>query len=221
MKTPMIYQMTPCDCGSTTLVNALRFLFERDRMLPELVTEIYACTLDDYDEAGKRGCHGTSHQAIRHMASVFHRFGATGEYPIDAMIVRGTDVILHDDSIVIKALTAGAVGVARVWHGGDGHYVLMTGIENDDNDGRIRVFDPWLVPEPKEPEGVEIVDRPYEANRIVERQLFNTNAKNNYALKNSLNADYTDPDIGEIVLIWNTDTTKRETFEIVSTNTQQ
>ena len=40
MKVPLRYQMTEYDCGPTSLLNAMSFLFEREELPPELVRNI-------------------------------------------------------------------------------------------------------------------------------------------------------------------------------------
>ena len=50
MKNPLSYQTTEYDCGPTTLVNALRFLYEREEIVPELLKNIALYTLDLYDD---------------------------------------------------------------------------------------------------------------------------------------------------------------------------
>ena len=46
MKNVLNYQSTEYDCGPVTLTNALRFLFEREEIQPEVVKAIALYTLD-------------------------------------------------------------------------------------------------------------------------------------------------------------------------------
>jgi hypothetical protein len=201
MKTPLIYQATKYDCGPTTLVNALRYLFEREELDPELLTQVYARTLDDFNEEGELGKYGTSHQAIRNVLRYFRSYGLGTGFPLDAKSVQGVDVIMTPGKAAYDALESGAVGVARVWHAGHGHYVLMTGIL----DGRVLLFDPSAGPDTVNgTTSLEIDDMPTRANRSVAPSVFNAEGPADYALKNSQNADPSDPEIGEIGLIWKT-----------------
>lgn len=52
MKNVLNYQSSEYDCGPTTLTNALRFLFERCDIPPELLKAIALYTLDAYNEQG-------------------------------------------------------------------------------------------------------------------------------------------------------------------------
>ena len=40
MKSPLHYQISEYDCGPTTLLNALNFLFEREEIPPDIIRNI-------------------------------------------------------------------------------------------------------------------------------------------------------------------------------------
>ena len=40
MKNPLHYQLTEYDCGPTSLLNAISFLFEREEIPPEVIRNI-------------------------------------------------------------------------------------------------------------------------------------------------------------------------------------
>jgi len=46
MKNQLCYQTSEYDCGPTTLINAFRYLFEREEIMPEIIKTIYLYTLD-------------------------------------------------------------------------------------------------------------------------------------------------------------------------------
>ena len=58
MKTPLQYQISEYDCGPTTLDNAIRFLFEREDIPPEIIRNITLYCLDCYGEGGVPGLQG-------------------------------------------------------------------------------------------------------------------------------------------------------------------
>ncbi|MDR0904811.1 MAG: peptidase C39, partial [Oscillospiraceae bacterium] len=60
MKTPLQYQITEYDCGPTSLLNALRFLFEREDIPPDVPKYIMMYCLDAYNSKGESGKNGTS-----------------------------------------------------------------------------------------------------------------------------------------------------------------
>ena len=53
MKNPLRYQMTEYDCGPTSLLNAVSFLFEREQIPPELVRSVYDVELEIREVDGK------------------------------------------------------------------------------------------------------------------------------------------------------------------------
>ncbi len=60
MKTPLHYQTSEYDCGPTTLLNAMMFLFEREQIKPEIVRNIMLYCLDAFGSDGSSGTSGTS-----------------------------------------------------------------------------------------------------------------------------------------------------------------
>ena len=54
-KTPLEYQLTEYDCGTTTLLNALRYLFKRSEIEPEIYKFIMQYTLDNTNNNGEIG----------------------------------------------------------------------------------------------------------------------------------------------------------------------
>ena len=60
MKNPLHYQLTEYDCGPTSLLNAVNYLFEREEIPPEIVRNIMLYCLDCYGADGVSGKSGTS-----------------------------------------------------------------------------------------------------------------------------------------------------------------
>lgn len=54
-KTPLEYQLTEYDCGTTTLLNALRYLFKRSEIDPGIYKFIMQYTLDNTNNNGEIG----------------------------------------------------------------------------------------------------------------------------------------------------------------------
>lgn len=211
MRTPLIYQMTRYDCGPTTWINALRFLYEREEIAPELLRAVYGRTLDDFNEEGELGKLGTSHQAMRHVARYLDMYGKATGFPITTAILRGSRASLATGSEAFRLLEGNGEGIAkrraaaiaRVWHGGNGHYLLLTGVEC----GRVLAFDPFLENAGEDRGAVdgelirEVTGRPLQANRSVDPLVFNREVRADYALKSAANADPTDPEGGELIVI--------------------
>lgn len=60
MKNQLIYQSTEYDCDPVTLTNAIRYLFDREEIHPDIVKYIMLYYFDTYDEKGEIGKYGTS-----------------------------------------------------------------------------------------------------------------------------------------------------------------
>lgn len=163
MKIPLRYQITEYDCGPTSLLNGLSFLFEREELPPELVRSIMLYSLDSYGPDGAFGKNGTSHAAMMFLSNWLDCFGKTGMLDIQSQYLTGRDVNLGYDSRLRYAISCGGAAVVRLdlecWH-----YVLVTGVDGDS----VRLFDPYLLPEPFPVPEVKVVqDSPCACNRIV------------------------------------------------------
>ena len=102
MKTPLSYQCTEYDCGPTTLLNAVSFLFERKQIAPDLIKYIHMYCLDGFNHRGEIGKSGTSCMAMSFMGSWLNQYRRMRDLPIRGRVDRG-----------------------------GGHYVLLTGVEGD------------------------------------------------------------------------------------------
>ena len=138
MKVPLRYQITEYDCGPTSLLNGLSFLFEREEIPPEVVRNIMLFCLDSYGADGYSGKSGTSHAAMQFLSHWLDGFGRTGRLDLSSVYLSGRDVCFRQNSLLRDALTRGGAAVVRVdlegWH-----YILLTGIDGD----RVYAFDPY------------------------------------------------------------------------------
>ena len=169
MKQPLRYQITEYDCGPTSLLNAVSFLFEREDIPPELVRNIMLYSLDTYGADGFSGKSGTSHTAMLFLSHWLEGFGKAGRLPIRSEYLTGRDVNLSAGSRIVSALRRGGAAVVRLYLDG-WHYVLLTGLEGEG----VLVFDPYYQPDalPAEVQAVQGEETRY--NRIVPRSLFET-----------------------------------------------
>lgn len=170
MKQPLRYQITEYDCGPTSLLNAVSFLFQREDIPPELVRNIMLYSLDTYGADGFSGKSGTSHTAMLFLSHWLDGFGKAGRLPIRSEYLTGRDVNLGADSRIVSALRRGGTAVVRLDLDG-WHYVLLTGIEGDG----VMVFDPYHLSEPLPAVDVHVVQGQEEKyNRIVPLARFET-----------------------------------------------
>ncbi|GLC80294.1 peptidase C39 [Lacrimispora brassicae] len=178
MKNPLNYQVTEYDCGPTTLLNAMSYLFTRDQIPPDIIKHIMLFCLDSYNAKGEFGKNGTSRMAMMFFSNWINQFGKMKKFPVQSEYLTGDEVHIGEDSKVMYGLQQGGVVVARVMYG-CWHYVLLTGA-----DGQcVYLFDPYFRKKPFKQKGVEIItDMPYQRNRCVPWEMFNDTGKGPYAL---------------------------------------
>lgn len=201
MKNLLNYQSSEYDCGPVTLTNAIRFLFEREDVYPDIIKYIMLYCLDSYDEEGEVGKHGTSASAMMFLANWMNQFGKMKNFPVSCEFMSGEDVYISQTSKILCALQQGGVVVLRLYLEVP-HYVLLTGVEGES----IYIFDPYyeeeddpeLSIEYSEPGITFINGRPKYANRMVTIEKLNRTTESFYEMG--------PVDIREAVIIFNTDT---------------
>lgn len=199
MKNLLNYQSSEYDCGPVTLTNALRYLFEREEIYPDIIKYIMLYCLDCYGENGEPYKHGTSRTAMLFLANWLNHFGEIKNFPILCEFMSGADVHIEKDSRIYNALNQGGVVVLRLFLDVE-HYVLLTGTKGDS----ICLFDPYyeelddpdLDEEYSEPGISFITDQPKFANRLVSIEKLNRLTKGYYEM-----GPY---EIREAIIIFNT-----------------
>ena len=176
MKNVLNYQTSEYDCGPVSLLNGIRYLFDREEIYPDIVKFIMLYCMDTYNENGELCKRGTSAAAMNYITNWLNHFSETRHFPIHCDYLTDEDVVLSPESPIWKALEAGGAVVVRVnlecWH-----YVLLTGISDD----RVLLFDPYYEeegdPEFDEEYNTEeirfLYDTPKQANRSVSIQRLN------------------------------------------------
>ena len=176
MKNVLNYQTSEYDCGPVSLLNGIRYLFDREEIYPDIVKFIMLYCMDTYNENGELCKRGTSAAAMNYITNWLNHFSETRHFPIHCDYLTDEDVVLSPESPIWKALEAGGAVVVRVnlecWH-----YVLLTGISDD----RVLLFDPYYEeegdPEFDEEYNTEeirfLYDTPKQANRSVSIERLN------------------------------------------------
>lgn len=205
MKTPMHYQISEYDCGPTTLLNAINYLFAREQIPPDIIRNIMLYTLDAYGRGGRQGKSGTSYAAMMFLSQWMDDYGRAGDFPIGSTYLRGKSVTLSENGRIFDGLRRNGVAILRLFYDVE-HYVLVNRIEGE----RAYMFDPYFVESDRDMGrcGVEIaLDHPAEYNRIVPLSLFEGTCQSLYALGS--------PERREAVLLFNTETklTEAKTIE--------
>ena len=108
-------------------------------------------------------------------------------------------VFIGPNSRIVSCLQQKGVVVVRVSLEGDGHYVLLTGLQG----GLVGLFDPYDMSDYRDLAfpGVSLVgDQPKKMNRLVKPEIMNSDFERSYSLGTL--------DMREAMLIYNTDTRK-------------
>lgn len=185
MKNLLNYQSSEYDCGPVSLTNAIRFLFEREDICPDIIKYIMLYSMDSYNEEGEIGKRGTSASAMRFLADWLNQFGQIKRFPISCEFLSGKEVHISPSSKIVCALRQGGVVVLRLFLEVS-HYVLLTGIENDS----LYLFDPYYEEE-DDPElseeykgaGIAFINgQPKRANRLVSIERLNRTGKDFYEM---------------------------------------
>lgn len=178
MKNQLCYQTSEYDCGPTTLINAFRYLFEREEIMPEIIKTIYLYTLDEYNSDGEYGKSGTSRMAMQFLSNWFNHFHQTKKFPVYTEILIGDSVRINENSKIVECLFQGGAAVARVWLGDTEHYILLTDVEGE----YVCLFDPYEWDEPVDGHNIIKVDCPRKMNRKVKMKLMNQETDGFYTL---------------------------------------
>ena len=191
MKNPLSYQLTEYDCGPTTMLNAINYLFEREEIPPDVIKFIMLYCLDAYNEAGEACKSGTTCMAMRFLANWLNHYGEVKHWPIFCEVISGESVTMRQNSKIAECLQLGGVAIARVmldcWH-----YVLLTGLDSK----QVYLFDPYYREHPFQKDGIELVNNaPKRMNRIVTYELLDSEGNEDYAMGERKNR--------ECVLIYN------------------
>ncbi|MDR1796005.1 MAG: peptidase C39 [Clostridiales Family XIII bacterium] len=166
MDNPLAYQRTEYDCGPTTLLNALTFLFRRGEIPPDLLKFVTIYATDGLGAFGQHGRGGTSMLAMMFVSGWLNEYARSTGFPVSAEYVTGAEAPVRRGSRASLALQEGGVVIARVMHEEDEHYILLTGIDGEG----VYAWDPYYA-EKEGTEGAEgvlwIGDQPCKANRLV------------------------------------------------------
>ncbi len=170
MKNLLNYQSTEFDCGPVSLLNGVRYLFEREEIPPDLVKFIMMYCMDAHNAKGEPCKRGTSCACMRFMASWIRDFSESRQFPIWCKFLGRQDVSFEKGSRIYNHIKDGGVVILRLYLD-VAHYVLITDIEED----HVLIFDPYYEelddPDFDEEYRVDeiefILDQPKKANRRV------------------------------------------------------
>ncbi len=178
MKNPLNYQITEYDCGPTTVMNGISYLFAREEIPPDVLRHVMIYCLDSYNHKGEFGKSGTSSMAMMFLSHWFNQFGKAKKFPIYSEYLAGEEVEIGQNSRIISALQQGGAVVVRLTYG-CWHYSLLTETKGED----IYLFDPYYRKREFTQEGIAMVhDAPYTKNRKITFEVLDRRDRSPYAL---------------------------------------
>lgn len=204
MKNPLHYQLSEYDCGPTSMLNAISFLFEREEIPPEVIRNIMLYSLDSYNSEGIQGKSGTSCAAMTFLTNWLNALNRIGRLAVSGQHLTGEQVYLGEGSRLNHALACGGAVVVLLYFD-EPHYILLTGQDGDN----LLAFDPYYIEKPFDfaPDILLCSDHPRHYNRIIPSRYFNCEGTTIYALGPT--------DEREAVILYNTTTrlTEEKTIE--------
>ncbi len=128
---------------------------------------------------GAPGKSGTSHMAMMFLSNWLNQFSRVGQLPITSSYIAQNQVYIGSDGRIDDMLTRGGAVVVRLWLD-EWHYVMLNGLK----DGMVYMFDPYYGDKDYTdyPDVQVVLDKPFEYNRIVPVERFNTEEFTLYAL---------------------------------------
>lgn len=177
MKVPLRFQVTEYDCGTTSLINALMYLFDREDVPVELLKAIHRYTLDAEGVHGIIGEAGTSRRAVDNLAKWITRHTAEGDFKLVCKEL-SKDAVTYEN--IKECLDNKGCVLARCYQGVE-HYVLITKMDED----FTYIFDPYYLKEDyyKNDEQVAVVlYQDFTHNRVVKTNRLFNGSKQDFSL---------------------------------------
>lgn len=169
MKIPLRFQMTESDSGTTTLLNAISYLFDREYVDTSLIKCIYKNTINENNILLKQETICDFGKKILDKKKYNLELNKLSKEEVNMKTIK--DFMKNDNTIMI----------VHVYLFGKSHYCLATNIDNN----YIYFFDPYYLDETyfDKERMVELsYDNLFEFNRKVSIKRFNTMTLSDYSL---------------------------------------
>ena len=185
VKTPLIYQLTEYDCGTTSIINALRYLFYRNEISPEILKYLMQYTLDKSNEKGEVGKGGTSTLAMHYLCNWLNENAPKKGMNLKCNYIPQKECSIYNNDLE-EAIKKGGVAILRVCQSGD-HYCLLTKMDEK----YAYIFDPYYFNHcPNFDKCFEFInDKPFEYNRKVLKTRMNEKTEKDFALVDNENKE--------------------------------
>lgn len=179
MKNPLNYQVSEFDCGPTTLMNMVSFMYQRKDVPQDVIDKIYAITLDGYHtKDSHKYSFGTSDEAMIQFADWFSTLTYSHD-PLSVQVITGDNVSIAKNSAIVQTLQNKGCVVAKVMIK-EPHYVLITKI--DMKQSLVYLFDPYYRQKPfTKDDIIWTLDHPKEYNCIVPISYMNRYGQTYYS----------------------------------------
>ena len=164
MKSPLRYQISDYDCGPTSMLNAVSFLFEREQIPPELIRNIMLFSLDAFSPDGSlwQKQHLLHGDDVPEQLAV--RLWTSGTAADHHRVLHRRSGIYGSAKPYYRRPPSGRQAVVVRLFLDEWHYVLLTG----ERDGWVYLFDPYYLTEGfNDSSVVTDVDHPFAYNRVV------------------------------------------------------
>jgi hypothetical protein len=141
MKSPFRYQTTEYDCVPTTFTNAIQFLFDREKIPPEIVQKIMQYSLDTVNRHGETGKRGTTAIAVQMILQWLTESSKPNKFSVTYEYHRGENVHLRQNNRIVSCLNRRGVALMSVCYDDKPsiyHYMLALQADED----YIYFFDP-------------------------------------------------------------------------------
>jgi len=178
-KTPLSYQITEYDCGQTTFLNAIRYLFARREISPSMIIKIMQHTLDKRNARGEEGKGGTSIYAMEFLATWINKTSKEYNMEMQAKVLKKKEANIDNEEID-NCIQNGGVAIMSVYETEE-HYVLCTKIDSEN----VYLFDPYLLDSNYFDDDIEcemIDGKPFDFNRKVNKKRLREKSKKDFAL---------------------------------------
>ena len=176
-KTPLMYQITEYDCGTTCVLNAIKYLFNREEIAPQMYKRILLETLDKSFN-GELGKGGTTNESLKKLCDELFVKG-TQQLDIISKELLQNNISIYNKELEIE-INNGNVAILQVYQD-VAHYVLLTKIDEE----FAYIFDPYYLPINyyDNDNSIEIIkDKGFEFNRKVKKERLDSNTKLDFSL---------------------------------------
>lgn len=169
MKIPLRYQMTEKDSGTTTLLNTISYLFDRENVDISLIKSVHKHTINENNILLKQETICDFGKKIldknKYNLELY-------KYDMEEVNIKTIKDMMKDDNTIM---------LIRVYLFGKSHYCLATSIDKN----YIYLFDPYYLDETyfDIERMVELIDNePFEYNRKINIKRFNSMNLSDYSM---------------------------------------